>query len=383
MSETDLPVSDDTTEELETVGVFGPAADPGAFLELIVRNAVRLNVSDIHLKVGKPPVFRVGGNVKPVDSLPALSNEAMQLLADNMMDEEQQRIFAKRHQMDLARGFTNVGRVRANIFQQRGSVSIVLRIIPIQMPDPKALKMPEVLTHFSKLKRGMVLITGATGSGKSTTLAALIDMINHNFAKHIVTVEDPVEFLFKDKKSIISQREVGIDTLDFSEAMRAALRQDPDVILIGELRDVETINTAVKASDTGHLVLSTLHASGAQETITRILQNFPPEEQQTIRIALAANLKGVVSQRLLPRADGKGRIMAYEVMVVTKTIADMIEDPARQSEITQAIKDGGQHGMLSFDDCLFQLVGEDAISAETALANASNVTDLRLRLEGY
>lgn len=383
MSETDLPVSEDPPGNAESGGVFGPAGDPAAFLELIVRNAVRLNVSDIHLKVGKPPIFRVGGNVKPVESLPALTTEALRLLADNLMDEDQQRLFSERRQMDLARGFADIGRVRANIFQQRGSNSIVLRIIPIQMPDPQALRMPEVLSHFGKLKRGMVLITGATGSGKSTTLAALIDMINTNFAKHIVTVEDPVEFLFRDKKSIISQREVGIDTVDFSDAMRAALRQDPDVILIGELRDVETINTAVKASDTGHLVLSTLHSSGAQETITRILQNFPPEEQQTVRIALASNLKGVVSQRLLPRADGKGRVMAYEVMVVTKTIADMIEDPSRQSEITQAIKDGGQHGMLSFDDCLFQLVGEGAISHDTALANASNVTDLRLRLEGY
>lgn len=375
-----IPKTEPTTTE---TGVFGSAADPESYLEVIVRNAVRLGVSDIHMKVGKPPVFRVGGNVKAVDSLPPLGADAMRMIADSLMDEKQRVLFEERHQIDLARGFADLGRVRANIFMQRGSISLVLRIIPIKIPDPKAMRMPEVLTQFSKLKRGMVLVTGATGSGKSTTLAALIDIINSNFAKHIVTVEDPMEFLFSDKKCIISQREVGIDTLSFSDAMRSALRQDPDVILIGELRDVETINTAVKAADTGHLVLSTLHSSGALETITRILQNFPPTEQQTVRIALAANLRGVISQRLLPRADGKGRAVAYEVMVVTKTVADMIEDATRQSEITAAIKDGAQHNMISFDGCLYNLVQSGDITAEVALSNASNVTDLRLRLEGY
>lgn len=363
--------------------LFGPAKTAEEYFQLIIRNAVRLGVSDIHLKTDSSPFFRIGGLIKTVDSLPPITLDAMLVLAKSMMDKRQLALFEDNHQVDLSKGFGEFGRVRANIFYQRGTVSIVLRIIPSEMPDPVALKLPTALANFSQLKRGMVLVTGATGSGKSTTLAALIDMINKNSAKHIVTIEDPIEFEFQDKKSIVNQREVGQDAPDFSSAMRAALRQDPDVILIGELRDVETINTAVKASDTGHLVLSTLHASGALETITRILSNFPPGEQQTIRLALAANLKGVISQRLLPTASGKGRACVYEVMIVTKTIADMIEDPTRQSEITEAIKSGGQHGMISFDDCLYNLAEDGTITPEVALANASNTTDLRLKLEGY
>ena len=362
---------------------FGPAKSAEEYFQLIISNAVRMGVSDIHLKTDSAPFFRIGGLIKIVDSLPPISLNTMMELAHSLMDERQRTIFEDTHQIDLSKGFGDFGRVRANIFYQRGTVTIVLRIIPSKMPDPVALKLPIALEQFSELKRGMVLVTGATGSGKSTTLAALIDMINKKSAKHIITIEDPIEFEFPDKKSIINQREVGQDAPDFESAMRSALRQDPDVILIGELRDVETINTAVKASDTGHLVLSTLHASGALETITRLLSNFPPEEQQNIRLALSTNLKGVISQRLLPTADGKGRACVYEVMIVTKTISEMIEDPARQSEITEAIKFGAQHGMISFDDCLFNLVEDGTITPEVALANASNATDLRLKLEGF
>lgn len=366
-----------------TASRFGPARNAGDYFQLMIRNAVRLGVSDIHLKTNSPPFFRIGGLIRPVDSLPPIGADAMLELAQSMMDQRQKSIFENSHQVDLSQSFGELGRVRANIFYQRGTITIVLRIIPSKMPDPVALRLPAALEKFSELKRGMVLVTGATGSGKSTTLAALIDMINKKAAKHIVTIEDPIEFEFEDKKAIINQREVGQDTTSFADAMRAALRQDPDVILIGELRDMETINTAVKASDTGHLVLSTLHASGALETITRILSNFPPEEQQVVRLALAANLKGVISQRLLPTATGKGRACVFEVMIVTKTIADMIEDPTRQSEITEAIKSGGQHGMISFDECLYNLAEDGTITPEVALANASNATDLRLKLEGY
>ncbi|WP_372725046.1 type IV pilus twitching motility protein PilT, partial [Immundisolibacter sp.] len=236
---------------------------------------------------------------------------------------------------------------------------------------------------FSKTKRGMVLITGATGSGKSTTLAALIEIINKRDRRHVVTIEDPIEYLFKDKKSVVNQREVGIDTSGFGDALRAALRQDPDVIFIGELRDAETITTAVRASETGHLVISTLHAPNCYDAITRLLSYFPPQEQDTQRKAIAANLRGIVSQRLLPRADGSGRVAAFEVMVVTPTIADMIEDPQRQSDIYEVIKSGKQHAMVSFDDYLYDLVESGQISRDTALANASNVTDLRLRFQGF
>lgn len=366
-----------------TASLYGPAESAEQYMQLLIRNAVKMGVSDILIKTGSAPYFRISGNIKAIDSLPPLSDEAMIGIIDTLADEEQRGQFASINQIDLAKGFDNFGRVRVSLFRQRGSISMVLRLIPSEMPDPKAMSMPEALTKFSQLKRGMVLVTGPTGSGKSTTLAALIDIINRGFAKHIVTIEDPIEFVFTDKRSIINQREVGIDTPSFSDAMRAALRQDPDVILIGELRDAITINTAVKASDTGHLVLSTLHASGAMETLTRLLSNFPPEEQQNVRIALAQNLKGVISQRLVPRADGKGRAMVYEVMFVTKTIQDMIEDPSRQGEIIQAIQNGAQHGMISFDDCLLNLVKSEVITEDVALANATNVTDLRLKLEGY
>ena len=375
-------ISGDETLDL-SVPLFGPVETAEQFMQLLIRNAAKMGVSDIHLKTGASPYFRLGGNIKPIDSLPPLSAPAMTAIVKSLTDEQQQAHFEELNQIDLAKGFGEYGRVRVNLFRQRGSTSMVLRLIPSEMPDPQAVSMPDALNKFSQMKRGMVLVTGPTGSGKSTTLAALIDIINRSFAKHIVTIEDPIEFMFADKRSIINQREVGIDTPSFSDAMRAALRQDPDVILIGELRDVITINTAVKASDTGHLVLSTLHASGAMETLTRLLSNFPPEEQQNVRIALAQNLKGVISQRLVPTADGKGRAMVYEVMVVTKTIQDMIEDPSRQGEIIQAIQHGAQHGMISFDDCLLQLVKAKKITEEVALANATNVTDLRLKLDGF
>ncbi|MEL0082063.1 MAG: PilT/PilU family type 4a pilus ATPase [Gammaproteobacteria bacterium] len=371
------------TSDAAADALYGPAETAEHYMVMLIRNAAKMGVSDIHIKTDSSPYFRLGGNIKAIDSLPPLSSAAIDGIVDTLTDEEQRAQFSTVNQIDLARGFEEFGRVRVNLFKQRGTVSMVLRLIPSEMPDPKALSMPEALDGFGKLKRGMVLVTGPTGSGKSTTLAALIDLINRSYAKHIVTIEDPMEFVFSDKRSIINQREVGIDTPSFNDAMRAALRQDPDVILIGELRDAITINTAVKASDTGHLVLSTLHASGAMETLTRLLSNFPPEEQQTVRIALAQNLKGVISQRLVPRADGKGRVMVFEVMVVTKTIQDMIEDPTRQGEIIQAITNGAQHGMISFDDCLLQLVKEGSITEEVALSNATNVTDLRLKLDGY
>ncbi len=370
------------TSETST-SLYGPAEDAEQYMELLIRNAAKMGVSDIHIKTDAAPYFRLAGNIKAIDSLPPLTAPALAGLVETLTDEEQREQFDTINQIDLAKGFGDFGRVRVNLFKQRGSVSMVLRLIPSEMPDPKVMAMSDALGKFGQLKRGMVLVTGPAGSGKSTTLAALIDLINRSYAKHIVTIEDPIEFVFSDKRSIINQREVGIDTPSFSDAMRAALRQDPDVILIGELRDSITINTAVKAADTGHLVLSTLHAAGAMETLTRLLSNFPPEEQQNVRIALAQNLKGVISQRLVPRADGKGRVMVFEVMVVTKTIQDMIEDPSRQGEIIQAIANGAQHGMISFDDCLLQLVKAESITEEVALSNATNVTDLRLKLEGY
>ncbi len=359
------------------------ASDSEAYLRHLVTMAVESRVSDLHLKAGLPPYWRHLGELDPIPDQPVLVPQDVAGVAAVLMSERHTVQFNERQQVDLAYGVTGIGRLRANIYRQRGSVAMALRVIPTEIPSAADLALPAAIELFSKTNRGMVLITGATGSGKSTTLAALIEIINKRDRRHVVTIEDPIEYLFKDKKSVVNQREVGIDASGFGDALRAALRQDPDVIFIGELRDAETITTAVRASETGHLVISTLHAPNCYDAITRLLSYFPPQEQDTQRKAIAANLRGIVSQRLLPRADGSGRVAAFEVMVVTPTIADMIEDPQRQSDIYEVIKSGKQHAMVSFDDYLYDLVESGQISRDTALANASNVTDLRLRFQGF
>ncbi|GAB4359960.1 MAG: type IV pilus twitching motility protein PilT [Immundisolibacter sp.] len=359
------------------------AGDGESYLRDLVASAVEHQVSDLHFKAGAPPYWRRLGDLMPIPEQGVLGSQDVDDLASALMDARSAAIFAERHHVDLSYGFTGIGRVRANIYRQRGTVAIALRVITTQIPSAESLQLPAAVERFSKMKRGMVLVTGATGSGKSTTLARMIEMINERDRRHIVTIEDPIEYLFRDKVSVVNQREVGIDTPNFGDAMRAALRQDPDVIFIGELRDAETITTAVRASETGHLVLSTLHAPNCYDAISRLVSYFPPEEQDTQRKAIAANLRGVISQRLLSRADGSGRVAAFEVMVVTPTIADMIEDPERQSDIIDVIKNGRQHGMISFDDCLFDLAESGQITRDTALANATNVTDLRLRFQGF
>jgi twitching motility protein PilT len=354
-----------------------------AYLRHLVTMAVERRVSDLHLKAGLPPYWRHMGELTPIPDQSVLVPQDVAAVATVLMTDRHRALFNEHRHVDLAYGITGIGRLRANIYRQRGSVAMALRVIATQIPSAADLALPNAVELFSKTKRGMVLITGATGSGKSTTLAVLIEMINNRDRRHIVTIEDPVEYLFKDKQSVVNQREVGIDAANFSDALRAALRQDPDVIFIGELRDAETITTAVRASETGHLVISTLHAPNCYDAITRLLSYFPPEQQDTQRKALAANLRGIISQRLLPLADGSGRVAAFEVMVVTPTIADMIEDPQRQSDIYEVIKSGKQHAMVSFDDYLYDLVESGQISRDTALENASNVTDLRLRFQGY
>lgn len=371
------------SEETSKPNLQELADNPTAYITFLIHNAIKHNSSDIHLKSGAKPHFRISGTLTPLKSLPPIQDSELSKVASLMMDETQQAVFRSNNQVDLAYEIAGTGRVRANIFKQKGQLSLVMRVIPSELPDPSALNLPPILSSFAALKRGMVLVTGATGSGKSTTLATLIEHINLNFSRHIVTIEDPIEFAFSDQYSIISQREVGIDTNSFNAAMHAALRQDPDVILIGELRDPETIETAVKASDTGHLVLSTLHASGCIETINRLLANFSGEQKQIMRRNLATNLKGIVSQRLLPTAEGSGLVCAYEVLVVTKTVQDMIEDPERMGELDATLRKGQQHGMIGFDECLFDLVDRGLITSKTAMAHASNATDLRLKLEGY
>ena len=364
-------------------GDFG-SADPLKLLGQVLALAVRHKASDIHLRTRNHPILRVDGILRPVKDIPPFSPEFMDRLSRTMMTARNVADFERDHQVDLSIGFKDVGRVRANIFYQRGSIGMVLRVISSVIPTPEELKLPDIVPPLIEHERGLILITGATGSGKSTTLASLVNMVNLTKAKHIITIEDPIEFLFTEKRSIITQREVGIDTNTFSDAMRAAMREDPDVILLGEMRDPETIETALTAAETGHLVFSTVHSPAAAETVTRVITAFRPEAQQSMRAKLAQNLRGVVSQRLMPRKGGVGRVVACEVMTVSQLARELIMDPVKVKELADLIKKGTRaEGMMSFDECLFELVQKGEIDDETALQYASSPTDLKLKLEGF
>ena len=358
--------------------------DPLQLLGQILALGVRLEASDIHLRSRNHPILRVDGVLRSVREVPPLSPDFMETLANTMMSARHQEEFKEEHQVDLSLGFKDIGRVRANLYYQRGSVAMVLRVINTKVPTPQELKLPDIVSKFTGHERGLVLITGATGSGKSTTLASLVNEVNRVKGKHIITIEDPIEFLFTEQKSIITQREVGVDTASFAGAMKAALREDPDVILLGEMRDPETIEAALAASETGHLVFSTVHSPAAADTITRIVTAFPAEGQPSIRAKLSQNLLGVVSQRLLPHVSGKGRTIACEVMTVSALVREMILDPLKVKELGDVIKKGSlAEGMLSFDESLFDLVKKGEIDSETALQYSSSPTDLKLKLEGY
>ncbi|MCC6751014.1 MAG: type IV pilus twitching motility protein PilT [Deltaproteobacteria bacterium] len=354
-----------------------------AGIERVLTAARRLGASDIHLKVGLPPIFRLKGDLRTVRDIPALSEEAMRAFTDHIMNPRQRTEFEQYHEVDLAHSLPDGVRFRVNVFTQRGTLGVVLRLIPPEVPPFEALGLPDVVLKLSEEPRGLVLVTGVTGSGKSTTLAAMMEHINRKFAYHIVTVEDPIEYSFTDRRSVINQRELGLDTTSFSRALRAALRQDPDVILVGEMRDAETIGTALLAAETGHLVLSTLHTTDAVETVNRTISAFPPHQQTQIRLQLASVLKGVVSQRLLPRADGKGMAPAVEVLVATARVRELIEDQHRTPEIHQAIAEGREpYGMISFDQALTELVQRRVVTYETALMHATNPDDFALYFRG-
>jgi twitching motility protein PilT len=371
-------------DSASTTATISGTTDPLKLLSQVLAHAVRVNASDIHLRTRNHPILRVDGNLRALREIPPLPPDFMERLSRTMMSARLLTIFEKTHQVDLSIGFKDIGRVRANIFYQRGSISMVLRVISTNIPTPEELFLPEIVTEFTKLERGLILLTGATGSGKSTTLASLINSINLSRSEHIITIEDPIEFLFSEKRSIITQREVGIDTNTFAEAMRAALREDPDVILLGEMRDPETIETAMTAAETGHLVLSTVHSPAAAETISRIVSSFSPEAQVGVRAKLAQNLRGVVSQRLLPRKNNQGRIVACEVMTVSALAREYILDPLKVKELVDLIRKGTMaEGMLGFDVSLLNLVKQGHIDEDTALFYASSPTDLKLKLEGY
>jgi len=349
----------------------------------ILKVAIKAGSSDIHIKAGLPPVFRIDGSLVPYKEAPRLSPDMVNQMAFGIMNQGQQKKFKDNNEIDLAYGVPGLGRFRVNVFQQRGTIGIVFRVIPFGISTIEQLHLPKVLERISMEQRGLILVTGTTGSGKSTTLAAMIDYINSNRTCHIVTIEDPIEFLHRDKKSIVNQREVGFDTNSFAIALKSALRQDPDVILVGEMRDFETIETALTAAETGHLVLSTLHTIDATETITRIVTVFPPYQQAQIRLQLSTIIKGIVSQRLVPRADGRGRVPAIEVLVASARIRECIADKDKTKEIHDSITKGfTTYGMQSFDQSLMTLYRKNLISFEEALRQSSNPDDFKLKVSG-
>ena len=349
----------------------------------LLKISVERKASDLHLKVGSPPVMRIDGRLIPMIEQRRITQEDAVTIASGIMTPAQKERFKIKSEIDVAYSVPGLGRFRVNIFQQRGTVGVVLRVIPMKILTIDDLNLPKVLEKIAMEQRGLILVTGTTGSGKSTSLAAMIDYINSNRTEHIMTIEDPIEFLHRDKKSLVNQSEVGVDTENFGGALRSALRQDPDVILVGEMRDFETISTALTAAETGHLVMSTLHTVDAAETINRIISVFPPHQHKQIRLQLAAVLKGIVSQRLVPRADGKGRVPAVEVLVATATIRECIIEPEKTRMIPDVIAAGfTQYGMQTFDQSLMRLYQRELITYEEALRRASNPDDFALKVRG-
>jgi twitching motility protein PilT len=349
----------------------------------LLRTACTQRASDLHVKAGSFPVMRVDGELRPILDAPRLSQEDTLDMAFSMMSNRQKQRFKEYNEVDIGYGVHGVGRFRANVFQQRGSVSIVLRVIPDRVKTITDLGLPPLTERVADEQRGLILVTGATGSGKSSTLAAMIDHINATRGGHIITIEDPIEFLHRDRKSFITQREVDVDTRSFAEALRGALRQDPDVILVGEMRDHETIETALTAAETGHLVLSTLHTLDATETIVRIVSSFPPHQQKSVRLQLAGILRAVISMRLVRAQNGTGRVPAAEVMVSTALIREYISHEEKTPLIRDAIAAGtSQYGMQTFDQSLFNLHQSGLITMEEALRGASNPDEFRMRVAG-
>lgn len=349
-------------------------------LDQLLRHAVDHGASDVHMKVGSPPYIRVDGHLDeaPFDTMTPADTERV---AFAIMPPARAEEFHTSNEADFAHAVAGLGRFRVNVFRQRGSVGIVMRRVLAGIPSLSELGMPPVLERLASEPRGLVLVTGPTGSGKTTTLGAAIDYINEHYRRHVVTIEDPIEVLHPDKKSIINQREVGTDTEDFHSALKRVLRQDPDVILIGEMRDPETVHAALSAAETGHLVFSTLHTIGAKETVDRVIEFFPPHQQQQIRHTLASSLRGLVSQRLLERRDGTGRVPAVEVCVNTGRVFDKIVNADQTHELEVIIADGEYYGMQTFDQSILQLFKNDLVTLRDALAIATHPHDLRLAIE--
>jgi twitching motility protein PilT len=344
-----------------------------------LQELVRGEGSDLHVKAGSPPMIRLPKGLTRLDRDP-LSGIETQGIADGIIPEERMQRFRDTGEVDFAYSIPNVGRFRVNVFRQRSSISMVLRKLRFGGPAFAEIGLPDAVRTVADEQRGLVLVTGPTGSGKTTTLAAMIDYINKNKPVHIVTIEDPIEVLHRDEVASINQREVGNDTMDFLVALRAALRQDPDVILIGEMRDTETVRAAIQAAETGHLVLSTLHTVDATETVNRVIDFFPPYQQKQVRLALAGTLRGIVCQRLVPTIDG-GRTPSLEILINTGRVAERIADPDKTHEIKDVIQDGGFYGMVTFDQWLLKLVQDGKVSVEDAFQAVSNRHDFELAMQ--
>jgi twitching motility protein PilT len=350
-------------------------------LKQMLTDMLARKASDLHLRVGIRPHLRVDGGLSPIDG-PVMTPEEMETILNQILTEKQKERFLRRQELDLALSVAKMGRFRINIYRQRGTVAMAMRAVNTIVPSFQELHLPEVIKHLADLRRGLCVITGTTGSGKSTSLAAIIEHINATRSDNILTVEDPIEYIYRDQRSIITQREVGGDTESFSSALRHAFRQDPD-ILIGEIRDLETMSIALTAADTGHYVLTTLHTMNAVETISRIISFFPPHQHQQVRLVLAGTLQSIVSQRLLPRCDGPGRVPAVEVLINTAAVRECIIDPNRQGGMMDLVETGGvQYGMQTFDQSIMKLYREGAISYEIAMENTTNPDDFDLRVKG-
>ena len=349
----------------------------------MIQTASSQGASDIHLRAGHVPLVRVDGSLERWKNVAAISAQSLEAIATRLLSPAHQQQLATKHEVDVAWQAPGVGRIRASVFRQRGTIAVSMRLIPDLIPTLEELGLPPSVVNLAGESRGLVLVTGATGSGKSTTLAALVDLINRTRAMHVITIEDPIEFVHNDRMAVVTQREVGFDTTGYHSGLRSALRQDPDVILIGEMRDVDTIETALIAAETGHLVLSTLHTLDAPETINRIVAVFPTHQQAQIRHQLASVFKATVSQRLLPRADGRGRVLAAEVLVGSALVLDCIADPEKTSGISQAIVQGGnQYGMQSFDQAILRLCHDKLVTIEEATKWVTNVEEFKMRLRG-
>ncbi len=353
--------------------------EPKKMVDELAERLVEQGGSDLHLKVGASPSVRLRGSLEPLEDYEKLKPEDTEGILQEIIPSNLSEEFDREGEADFSYSIAGVGRFRVNAFRQRGSISIVMRFIPFGVPNFEDLDLPEAISRLAQQERGIILVTGTTGSGKSTTLASMLDLVNRSAQKHIVTVEDPIEFLHRDQKSLINQREVGLDTTSFARALRRILRQDPDIILIGEIRDSETAQIALSAAETGHLVLSTLHTINATETVNRIIDLFPPHEREQVRTMLAGTLKGIVGQRLVKTKDG-GRAAACEIMVMTGRIRDFIVDPEQTGQIQEAIAEGEYYGMQTFDQALLKLVEEDRVDYEEALRFANRPQDFKLMI---